>query len=334
MYRTLFSSLSPPGPGARLSVLLFHRVLPAPDPLFPGIPDAARFDSVCGWLARWFNVLPLDTAVKRLRAGTLPARAAAITFDDGYADNHDVAMPILKRHGLSATFFIATGFLDGGRMWNDTVIECVRRVHRPSLDLSCLGFEGIGELDIDDWAKKRAALGRLLRAIKYLSPQERDEAVMKIAASSGVSLPHGTMMRSEQVQALRDGGMQVGAHTLTHPILAGLSRDQARAEILGSKQVLEQLLSDPVCSFAYPNGKPDVDYTAESVQLAREAGFELAVSTAWGAASQTVDAMQVPRFTPWDRSRWRYAARLAKNLRVNARRATDSSAMDDADSLN
>jgi peptidoglycan/xylan/chitin deacetylase (PgdA/CDA1 family) len=334
MYRTLFSALSPAGSGARLSVLLFHRVLPAPDPMLPGLPDAARFDRICGWMSRWFNVLPLDTAVKRLREGTLPARAAAITFDDGYADNHDVALPILLRHGLSATFFVTTGFLDGGRMWNDTVIECVRLSPESRLNLKCLGIDGIEELDIDDWAKKRTAMGRLLRAIKYLSPQERDTAVRQIAESSRASLPRGQMMHSAQVRALRDGGMQVGAHTLTHPILAGLSRDQARAEILGSKQVLEELLSEPVLSFAYPNGKPDVDYTAETVQLAHEAGFDLAVSTAWGAADQTVDVMQVPRFTPWDRSQWRYAVRLAKNLRLNEGRATNSSRIADAGSLN
>lgn len=321
MIRTAFSLLSPAGPEARLSVLIFHRVLATPDPLFPDEPDAARFDQVCAWLARWFNVLPLDAAVKRLRAGQLPARAAAITFDDGYADNHDVALPILRRHGLTATFFVATGFLDGGRMWNDTVIECVRRAPGPTLDLGGLGLEGIALIDIGDTAARRAAIGQLLRALKYLPLARRDALVAQLAAGCRAPLPQGLMMRSEQVRALRDAGMQVGAHTLTHPILAKLPRDQARAEMLGSKQALERLLSEPVRSFAYPNGKPDADYTRESVQLAGELGFELAVSTAWGAAGRDVDPLQVPRFTPWDRARWRYAARLANNLRSDGRKA-------------
>jgi len=319
MIRTAFSLLSPAGPGARLSVLIFHRVLASPDPLFPDEPDAARFDQVCAWLAGWFKVLPLDLAVNRLRAGQLPARAAAITFDDGYADNHDVAMPILRRHGLTATFFVATGFLDGGRMWNDTVIECVRRAPGPRLDLGGLGLEGVGQVDIGDVAAKRAAIGQMLRALKYQPLPRRDALVKQLAATIGVSLPQGLMMRSEQVRALRDAGMQVGAHTQTHPILAGLSREHARAEMLGSKQALEQLLSEPVLSFAYPNGKPDTDYNSESVQLARELGFELAVSTAWGAAGRDVDPLQVPRFTPWDRPQWRYALRLARNLRSDGR---------------
>lgn len=324
MIRTTFSLLSPAGPGARLSVLIFHRVLAAPDPLFPDEQDAARFDRVCAWLARWFNVLPLDMAVAKLRAGHLPARAAAITFDDGYADNHDVAMPILRRHGLTATFFVATGFLDGGRMWNDTVIECVRRAPGPRLDLGGLGLEGVGQLDIGDWAAKRAAIGQVLRALKYQPLPRRNALVEQLAAASAGPLPDGLMMRSEQVCALRDAGMQVGAHTQTHPILSGLSREQARAEMLGSKQALERLLSEPVRSFAYPNGKPDTDYNSESVQLARDLGFELAVSTAWGAAGRDADPWQLPRFTPWDRTRWRYAVRLANNLRSRGLKAASS----------
>ncbi|MFO0121490.1 MAG: polysaccharide deacetylase family protein, partial [Inhella sp.] len=108
---------SPGGARGRLTVLIFHRVLTQPDPLFPGEMDAARFDAVCGWLASWATVLPLHTAVRQVRDGVLPARALAITFDDGYADNASVALPLLQKHGLCATFFVSTGYLDGGRMW-------------------------------------------------------------------------------------------------------------------------------------------------------------------------------------------------------------------------
>jgi peptidoglycan/xylan/chitin deacetylase (PgdA/CDA1 family) len=125
--RCLFDVLAPSGARGRLSILIFHRILAAPDALLPDELDAARFDAVCGWLRRWFNVLPLDEAVRQLAAGDLAARALSITFDDGYADNHNVALPILARHGMCATFFVATGFLDGGRMFNDTLIEAVRR---------------------------------------------------------------------------------------------------------------------------------------------------------------------------------------------------------------
>src|SRR5687767_6278321 len=75
--RTVLGMLSPAGAKARLSVLIFHRVLPSLDPLFPSEPDAARFTAQMQWLKSSFNVLPLPEAIQRLRSGSLPARAAA-----------------------------------------------------------------------------------------------------------------------------------------------------------------------------------------------------------------------------------------------------------------
>ena len=158
MLTPFFNWLSPAGAKARLSILIFHRVLPQPDPLFPQEMHARQFDAVCGWLANWFKVLPLDRAVDHLQAGTLPARAACITFDDGYADNHHIALPILQAHGLSATFFIATGFLDGGRMWNDTIIETARRSPLPLLDLDSLG---LGRHPLGGISQRQAAIAAL-----------------------------------------------------------------------------------------------------------------------------------------------------------------------------
>ena len=91
-------------------------------------------------LAAHFTVLPLSEAVERLARGALPARAVCVTFDDGYADNYAVAAPILPGMGSAATFFVAARYLDGGRMWNDTIIEAVRRATGPTLELSGLGL--------------------------------------------------------------------------------------------------------------------------------------------------------------------------------------------------
>ncbi len=117
-FRHLFAVLAPDGPRSRLTILIFHRVLDRQDFLQPGEPTADEFDSQIRWLTSWFKVLPLSEAVEALRAGDLPERRLAITFDDGYPDNHDVAVPILRRHGAVATFFVATGYLDGGIMFN------------------------------------------------------------------------------------------------------------------------------------------------------------------------------------------------------------------------
>jgi peptidoglycan/xylan/chitin deacetylase (PgdA/CDA1 family) len=303
---------SPAGQRGRLAILILHRVAPQPDPIFPGEMHARRFDEVCSWLKSWFNVLPLDAAVAHLKTATLPARAACITFDDGYADNHDVARPILQRHGLPATFFIATGFLDGGRMWNDTVIESVRLTKTSTLDLGELGCFAVNRP-----AEKAAAVGAIIGKIKYLPVGERLVATQGIADAAQVTPANDLMMTSAQVKAMRQAGMQIGAHTVSHPILARLSDEQARAEIKGSKDFLEQLLGERIGLFAYPNGKPREDYSPQTVAVVRGLGFDAAVNTQWGASRMGDDFFQLKRFTPWDKTRWRFGARIARNLLFN-----------------
>lgn len=312
--RPLLSMLSPGGPGGRLSVLIFHRVLAQPDPLFPGELDIVRFDAICAWLKAWFNVLPLDDAVRRWRDGVLPSRAASISFDDGYADNHDLALPVLRRHGLTATFFIATGYLDGGVMWNDEVINALRNTRRSSLDLRDTAGLEAGVLALGSDAARRSAIAVILQAVKHMTADGRRAAVAEVCERADATAYRGEMMSSPQVQALHRAGMQVGAHTVTHPILAGLDAAAARAEMQQGRRQLESLLQDRVGLFAYPNGRPDLDYSVETVALARELGFDAALTTSWGATGRATDPFQMPRFTPWDPGRLGFGLRLARNL--------------------
>jgi len=311
LIRQAMGLLSPAGERARLSVFIFHRVLPQPDPLFPDEPDAEQFDRIVSWISAWFEVLPLDAAVDALKAAKLPARAAVITFDDGYADNCTVAMPILLKHKVSATFFIATGYLDGGRMWNDTITESLRQFASGQLDLSTLGL-GCHQTGSDE--QKRRAIGEIIGQAKYLPPASRIEVTDEIARLTGARLPSDLMMSSEQVRKMRAAGMQIGAHTVSHPILAQTELSVAREEISRSKARLEQLLEEPVTLFAYPNGKPVADYRLEHAGLIRDAGFNSAVSTAWGSADVATDPFQIPRYTPWQKTRLKFALQLIRNL--------------------
>jgi peptidoglycan/xylan/chitin deacetylase (PgdA/CDA1 family) len=125
------------------------------------------------------------------------------------------------------------------------------------------------------------------------------------------------MMTSDQVRALHAAGMEIGAHTVTHPILAEVTDERARHEIAVSRSRLQAIIGAPVRLFAYPNGIPRRDYYAEHAALARELGFDAAVSTAWGAARAGDDPYQIPRFTPWDRADWRFGLRIAMNRAAN-----------------
>lgn len=296
----------------RLSILIFHRVLAAHDPLLPGEPDASEFDALLAHLARRFCVLPLAQAAEHLYRGTLPRAALAITFDDGYADNLTVAGPILSKHGLPATLFVATGYLDGGIMWNDIVIAAFRSSKRTEVDLEALG---LGTHAIATIAERRVTIDRLLRALRYRPDAQRERDARAVLAAAGGELPQDLMLTSDGVRSLARHGIDVGAHTVNHPILAKIDEDAAWREICESKRALEQLAGHPVALFAYPNGRPNEDYRAEHVRMVKDAGFAAAVSTAWGAANRSSDRMQLPRFTPWTRNPLKFDLLMLRNLR-------------------
>ncbi|HZO04338.1 MAG TPA: polysaccharide deacetylase family protein [Burkholderiales bacterium] len=297
-------------PSASLSVLAYHRVLPAPDPMLQGVPSVEEFERRMRWVASNFDVMPLGEAVRALRADRLPKRALSITFDDGYADNHDLALPVLRQIGLPATFFIATGFLDGGYMFNDVVIEALRQAQGPHFDLSDLGY---GRLPVATENERRQAAAAILQQLKYEMPRRRHAVAIEIATRAKAVVPSRLMMTNKEVKALYDAGMEIGAHTVTHPILARMSLDRVRQELTDGRQQLEQITGAPVRLFAYPNGRPGRDYRREHAALARDLGFEAAVTTAWGAARPGDDFYQIPRFTPWDRPNWRFGLRLVRN---------------------
>lgn len=290
----------------RLSIVLFHHVLPHPDPLLPDEPDVERFDAQVRWLADTFEIMPAGEAAALLFAGELPRRALSITFDDGYRDNALHALPVLQRHGLRATFFVTTRHLDGGMMWNDRVIAAIRAWPAPRMDLS---EEGLGVVDLDD---RSAAVNTLLPRIKYLPYAERETLSRQLLSDSGADETR-LMMSAEEIRSLHRAGMEVGGHTESHPILAALSDDEARAEITRNKAALESIIGAPLHTFAYPNGAPGRDYDERHVAMLRECGYDYALTTAAGTSSRTSDPLQLPRFTPWDRQRAKYLARMTLN---------------------
>ena len=297
---------------ASLSILIYHRVLARPDPLFPGEVDALLFERQLRLLKRFYVPLPLAQAVQRLQDGCLPARAVCITFDDGYADNAEVALPLLRKHAMHATFFIATGYLDGGQMWNDSVIEGVRHAPGPFLDLRAYGLE---RFPVDKLAQRRAAIATLLGQLKYLPFAQRQQLAMHIRRQAEPRPRQPAMLSTAQLRCLHAAGMCIGAHTVSHPILATLSDRAARLDIANGKRQLEEAIQSPVSLFAYPNGKAGRDYGAPHVDIVRSLGFAAAVATDWGVArpGAATDLLQLPRFTPWDRGRLAFLWRMRQN---------------------
>lgn len=294
-----------------LSILIYHRILAQRDPLFPGQVDARMFDRQLSLLKRFFLVFPLAEAARRLHDGTLPPNAACITFDDGYADNAEIALPLLMRHGLSACFFISSGYLDGGQMWNDSVIEAVRRAPGNMLDLSDLGLTSF---PTNTHELRCQTINLLLAEIKYLPIERREAIAAKLRHKTGLPKMPDLMMKSGQVAMLHRVGMEIGAHTVNHPILSTLSEKAAHANISEGKKHLESIIDAPVNIFAYPNGIPNKDYGERDVRIVKNLGFKAAVATNWGTARRDSDIFQLPRFTPWDQNPQRFLLRMWRNL--------------------
>jgi len=301
----------------RLSILNYHRVLSARDPLRPFEPTAVEFSRKMEVLARCFNPLGLAEALTLMQQNKLPKRAVCVTFDDGYADNLQVALPVLQRWRIPATVFVSSGYIDRNSMWNDRVIESVRQwVEKGNthLDLSLLGLGAHNCTNTDDCL---VTIERLLEKIKYCSSGERSALVEGIERKVNVSVG-SLMMSRKELQALYLSGVTIGAHTHTHPILSGLSEEDSHFEIATSKRILESWLQAPVDYFAYPNGRFDKDYGLLQQDQVKALGFKAALSTNPGVASEASNIWQLPRFTPWDKQSWRYMLRLMLSRRCLA----------------
>ncbi|MGF1529307.1 MAG: polysaccharide deacetylase family protein [Candidatus Competibacterales bacterium] len=301
---------APGGARGRLSILIYHRILQEPAPLQPSEVAAPTIAWHFGLLARCFTVLPLAEAVERLYRKALPPRSVCITFDDGYADNYTQALPLLQRFGLPATVFIASGYLNGNLMWNEALMELIRRAPGETLDLTTRGW---GVHPLTTLEARRQILEALVKRLKYLHPLERIRHIEAMADEVGVVLNHRAMMTSEQVAALAAAEVEIGAHTVNHPVLSHIDDAEARREISENRQHLQELTGRTIRFFAYPYGKPGRDFHRRHQQLVAQLGFRAAVTTAWGVSTPRSDPFGLARFSPWDARPLPFGLRLLYN---------------------
>jgi peptidoglycan/xylan/chitin deacetylase (PgdA/CDA1 family) len=300
----------PKGWQPHLAILIYHQVLVQRDPLRPGVILKDEFARQMALLRKFFSPISLKEGVKRLAEGTLTPRCVCVTFDDGYSDNLTVAAPLLEEYGIPATVFVAPGFLDGGAMWNDRVIEAVGQATESQLDGELFG---LGVLPMETYERKQVTIRKLLAAIKHRPMKERDRLVNELEQILRPCREKSLMMTTEQLRELCRFGIDVGAHTCNHPILSCEDDQTARAEIIESKALLERVLQKPVDLFAYPNGRRGTDYEFRHVEMAEGAGFFAAVSTDNGLNREANSVMQLHRFTPWDKHSLKFGLRLLSN---------------------
>ncbi len=267
------------------AILMFHRVRAAAGDAFApnaGLEIAPAFlDQLLTRLkAQGYAIVALDEAVARIRAGAADGPPfVALTFDDGYRDTADVALPILEKHAAPFTVFVTTGFADRtARMWWVEMEEAIAAL--PYVRIEAAGR--LFDLPAATADEKQAAFEAL-----YWPLRAGEEA--ELLRVSGALADEAGVERADLVDelCLNWRGLRklsghplvtIGAHTLTHPMLAKHPDDFARREICESKAIIEREIGREVKHLAYPVGDPGSAGAREFV-LARQAAFESAVTT-------------------------------------------------------
>lgn len=295
----------------RLPVFLFHKVPSRHDALVPNELLLSEFESLLDFVEEHFKVIPLGDAVSALRSGRFPRHCACITFDDGYPEWIAGVVPLLKRRNMHATFFITTGQFAGVPMWHERVANAIRHCRTEAL---AFRHSGLPELPLGSDVERSATIQRVERFLKYLPLDEREQLLQSLESMCGVDANSTPCMPAEDVRAIHSQGFDIGAHTRLHPILSLCDRQSALAEIGAVRENLGTMIGGRVNAFAYPNGRPNTDFSREHVDLVKTAGYEYAVTTGWGGADISTPIYQIPRFTPWGPTHRRMTVQVARNL--------------------
>lgn len=254
----------------------------------PGVVDAnalnvdgirVQFD----YLRRHFHVVPLIEIAGRLAAGrALDKKMVALTIDDGRRNCYDFLFPLLKEFHFPATFFVVSSFLRGEDwIWTDKVLW-------------------LSELATASHELSAHNLDSTFRNLNRLRPEERNTRIETMAREADVRIPPGPPAKYapcswDQLREMADSGlMEIGSHTVTHPILSTISDEESSTELSRSKAQIEQGIGREVRCFCFPNGMPG-DFRPSQVAQVAEAGYACSVVAAFGMVASATDRFQIPR---------------------------------------
>lgn len=307
------------GPSRVLTILAYHRIYDmGPEDDFPFDPElvsatVADFRWQMQTLARRCTPIAMGEAVRRMEKGeALPPRAVAVTFDDGHRDNYTHAFPILRETGVPATIFLSTSYIGApGTFWFDDVAHQLYRAPSGRLELASLSLA----LELSDVASRRAATGRVLGAMKEVPDTTRCQALAELEAAAGVRGHDGrsATLTWEQAREMHDSGLvELGSHTVSHPILSRLGDAALERELADSRRELRERLGNEAEQLAYPVGGESA-YDERTVRTARACGYRLGLTYVSGvnpwplADAFRLRRLHVERYT----TRARFASMLA-----------------------
>jgi peptidoglycan/xylan/chitin deacetylase (PgdA/CDA1 family) len=246
------------------------------------VVDAATFDWQVREIKRRFHVHTLGEYLRKVReTERIPPRPAIITVDDGYKDFYEIAYPILRKHGIRATFFVTVNFIEKKIwLWPDILRFALESTREKIISFP---FEGTSfAVPTGDPETIRREWGSLSDVCIRLDDEKKWDFISELLAAARVDLP--TKMDPkyapvtwEQIREMKDQGIEIGSHTMNHPVLARVRDERLlREEIDGSKGAIEEKIGERVATFCYPNSRPG-DINDMVVQFVMEAGYEGAV---------------------------------------------------------
>ncbi len=250
-----------------------------------GVGDTTpeTFDRHLSLLERWFTILELGDLLA-LRAGKLlPPNPVFVTFDDGYKDGFEVALPILRRHGVKATFFVATDYIEQRRLfWWDRIHLIVKSSRREWIELS---YPSRLRFHLRTHGERSIAAARLVRLVKDERELDLERFLDEVSEACGAPIgpdeerrmADDVLMTWDDLRALRDAGMSVQSHTCSHRTLQTVPTARLYDELGGSREVLERELGERVRAVAYPVGKR-LGSAPQIRAAVRAAGYELGFS--------------------------------------------------------
>ena len=262
-------------------VLAYHRVFEPPDgyPCDPGLVSATPedFRRQMAFVSRMFDVLSASELADVIRGNrALPARPLVITFDDGFADNYLHAFPILSEYGITATFFLSTEYIDSHKpFWFDALYASILSTPNREIELPSISERlRIG----DDRERRGAQAERLLRTAKTVADETRLQLLCELREQLDMNIAdeHSYPLSTAQVTEMLEGGMDIGSHTVSHPLLSRIAdRKQLDYELSASKATLEQIAGREITTLSYPVGGLG-SYNSRVIDAAMAAGYQLA----------------------------------------------------------
>jgi peptidoglycan/xylan/chitin deacetylase (PgdA/CDA1 family) len=282
----------------RFQILCYHKVSPDLHPYFAPVAPAV-FEQQMRFLKSCYRVLSLRELVERSQRGDVPSRSVAITFDDGYSDNYENAFPILKRYGLPATIFVATGAIGTGNpLWHDQVFDAFRFA---TVTHARLNDSTLPALSLESPGSRDFSVRLVLDRARTLYGGSRRKFIDDLEQKLRPSLPadrNKRMLNWEQIRKMHQEGIEIGSHTVSHPILSRITREEMTRELADSRRKLCDELGGPVFSFAYPNGRSS-DYNETVKALVKESGYSCAVTCQFGFNEVFSDPFDLKRGQPW-----------------------------------